>query len=184
MKILLEDAYKKIVNFLNKGNYKYIIIGGIATGILGEPRVTGDVDVDILLRKDEIADFFKKVKSAGFKVNLKECKRRIGSTGTFQINYGDFHIDFIIASIDLEKEAIKRKQAIKLYNTKAFFPTAEDLILLKIIPARPQDLLDVQNIVTRQGEKLDREYLEDWARRLSDQTEDARILHELRRLLK
>ena len=59
MKILLEDVYKKIVSFLNKEKVEYIIIGGIAAGILGEPRSTCDVDIDILLPRDKIGGFIK-----------------------------------------------------------------------------------------------------------------------------
>lgn len=183
MKILLEDVYKKAANFLNKEKYEYIVIGGIAVGTLGEPRVTGDVDIDIVLGKDKLPEFLDKAKKAGFKFDEEKCKKRAEATGTFQINYGDFHIDFIIASIGLEKEAFKRKRIIKLYNTKAFFPTPEDLILLKIIPGRPQDLLDVQRVVERHKKKLDTRYLENWAKRLSDEAEDTRIINELQRLL-
>ena len=42
MKQDLEDVFKKIVTFLNKGKYKYFVIGGIAAGTLGEPRMTAD----------------------------------------------------------------------------------------------------------------------------------------------
>lgn len=184
MRILLDDVYKKIVNFLNKEKYEYIIIGGLAAGLLGEPRVTGDVDIDILLGDKEILDFLRKAKRAGFKFNSAACKKQALATGTFQINYGDFHIDFIIASIALEKEAFKRKKAVKLYNIKGFFPTPEDLILLKIVPARPQDLLDAQRIVARHKGKLNLEYLRRQAQALSDEAQDARIVTELEKLLK
>lgn len=182
-KILLEDVYKKVVNFLNKEKYEYIVIGGIAVGTLGEPRVTGDVDIDIMLEKDKLPEFLNKAKKAGFKLDEEKCKKRARATGTLQIKYGDFHIDFIMASIELEKEAFKRKRIIRLYNTKAFFPTPEDLILLKIVPGRPQDLLDAQKIVARQRKKLDVRYLENWARQLSDAAEDTRIINELHRIL-
>lgn len=67
MKILLEDVFKKLVSFLNKGKFEYIIIGGIASGALGEPRFTGDVEVDILLDKDNISGFLDKAKKFGRK---------------------------------------------------------------------------------------------------------------------
>lgn len=110
----------------------------------------------------------------------KDAKER----GVFQINYGDFHIDFIIASTDLEREAFRRKKVIRLYNIEAFFPTPEDLILLKIISARTQDLLDAEKIGIRHKEKLDINYLEDWAKKLSDEAQDIRILDELHKLLR
>ena len=183
MKILLEEVYKKIVNFLKKEKYEYMVIGGIAAGILGEPRLTADVDIDILLDKDQITDFLKKVKKAGFKFNAERCRRTTVTTGTFQINYGDFHIDFIIASTEFEKEAFQRHKVVRLYNTEGFFPTPEDMILLKIIPARPQDLLDAERIVTRYRNRLDTRYLENWAKRLSDEAQDLRIFNELQKLL-
>ena len=184
MKILLEDVYKKAVGFLNKEKYEYIIIGGVAAGLLGEPRVTGDVDIDILLEEKEIPIFLSKAKRAGFKFDAATCQKKALTRGAFQINYGEFHIDFIIASIELEKEAFKRKKAVRLYNIKAFFPTPEDLILLKIIPGRPQDLLDAQRIVARHKGKLDVGYLENWAKELSDEAQDARIISGLQNLLK
>lgn len=183
MKILLEDIYKKIVSFLNKEKFEYIIIGGIAAGILGEPRVTGDIDVDILLNRNNITEFLDKARRTGFKLDKQKCIKKARQTGVFQINYGVFHIDFIIASIDLEKEAIKRKRVIRLYGLKAFFPTPEDLMLLKVIPGRPQDLIDAEKVAVRHKGKLDIKYLKCWAQKLSDEAEDMRIYNEVQRLL-
>ncbi len=184
MRILVEDVYKKAVRFLNKENYEYLVIGGIAVGLVGEPRSTGDVDIDILLRPEQLPDFFSKAKQAGFKFQEAECRKQAETTGTFQVRYGDFHVDFIIASIELERQAFKRKRMIKLYDTKAPFPTPEDMILLKIIPGRPQDLVDARGIILRHKGKLDTRYLKSWAQALSDEAQDARIAAELERLLK
>jgi hypothetical protein len=184
MRILLEEVYKKVVTFLNRKKYKYLIIGGIAAGTLGEPRVTGDVDVDIMLAKEDIGDFLDKAKKEGFKVSKEKCVKTARQTGTFQINYGDFHVDFIIASTDFENQAFERRKIIRLYGISAFFPTVEDLILLKIVPARKQDLLDAEKVVLRHKEKLDTVYLKRWARKLCDEAEDMRIWNELNRLLK
>jgi len=184
MRILLEEVYKKVVTFLNKEKYKYLIIGGIAAGTLGEPRLTGDVDVDIILGQKDIPDFLDKAKRAGFKVSKGKCLKKVEQTGTFQINYGDFHVDFIIASTDLEEQAYRRRKTIALYRIKAFFPAPEDLILFKIVSGRKQDLLDAERVVLRHKEKLDIGHLKTWARKLSDQAEDMRIWNELKRLLK
>jgi len=184
MRILLEEVYKKVVTFLHRRKYKYLIIGGIAAGTLGEPRVTGDVDVDIELSQEDIVDFLDKAKKAGFKVSKKKCVKTAEQTGTFKINYGYFHIDFVIASTDFENEAFKRRQIVRLYGIKAFFPTPEDLILLKIIPGRDKDLLDAKSIVLRHKGKLDTQYLKSWAAKLCDEAQDTRIWNDLNKLLK
>ncbi len=182
--ILLEDVFKKVVTFLNKERYKYIVIGGIAAGTLGEPRVTGDVDIDIKLDSSDITAFLDKAEKEGFKFTSKQCLTKAEHTGAFQINYGAFHIDFIIASTDFEKAAFERKEIIKLYGIKAFFPTPEDLILLKIIPGRDKDLLDAKNIILRHKGKLDINYLKKWADVFCDEAQDMRIWNILNKFLK
>ncbi len=182
--ILLEDVYKKIVMFLNRGKYKYIVIGGIAAGTIGEARATGDVDVDIIISRENIPAFLDKAAKDGFKVSMKRCLESAEQTGVFQINYEDFHIDFVIASTNVETSAFERAQVRKLYGIKAFFPTPEDMILLKIIPGRDKDLLDAKNIALRHKGKLDTRYLKRWATKLCDEAENMRIWNILKELLK
>jgi hypothetical protein len=180
----LADAYKKIVTFLNSDNYDYLIIGGIAAGTLGEPRVTADVDVDIAINKEDVPEFLDKVIKAGFTVPVKKCLKSAEQVGVFQISFGDYHIDFIIASTDLETQACKRHKVIQLHGVKAFFPSPEDLILLKIVPGREKDLLDARSVVLRHKGKLDTRYLKTWATKLCDEAQDMRIWKVLNNLLK
>lgn len=182
--ILLEDVYKKVVAFLNTEKYKYLIIGGIAAGTLGEPRITADVDVDIIINKENIPDFLDKAKKAGFRVIKKKCLASVEQSGVFQIKLEEFHVDFIIASIDLETVAFERAKAIKLYGVKAFFPTPEDMILLKLIPGRAKDIADVEGLIARHGNMLDKEYIKTWAMKLCDEAQDMRICQTLEKLLK
>jgi len=178
----LIEVYDKVISFLNKEKFEYIVIGGIAVGVLGELRATGDIDIDIILDKRDIEDFLNKVKKNGFEYSKNECVKRAKETGTFQIKLGDYHIDFIIASIELEKEAIKRKQIIKVLDVKSNLPTAEDLILLKIIAGRQKDIMDAKNIVIKNKGKLDKKYLIKWAQKISDEMESGRVYNEIKNL--
>ena len=179
----LTDAYKKIVDFLNSNGYSYLIIGGIAAGTMGEPRITADVDVDIVINQEDVPDFLDKAKKAGFKVPVKKCLKSAEQVGVFQISFGDYHVDFIMASTDLETQAYKRRKSIQLHGVKAFFPSPEDLILMKIIPGREKDLLDAKGIIIRHRGKLDTKYLKNWATKLSDEAQDMRIWKALNNLL-
>ena len=88
------------------------------------------------------------------------------------------------ASTALETTAFERRIEIKVYGTKGFFPTPEDLILLKLIPGRAKDIADVEGLIARHGDKLDKEYLKAWAMKLCDEAEDMRIWTVLEELLK
>lgn len=61
-------------------------------------------------------------------------------------------------------------------------PTAEDLILLKIIAGRPKDILDAQSIATKNKNKIDKKYLFNWAQKISDEMESMRVYNEVRNL--
>ena len=179
----LPEVFKKVIIFLENNNFDYLVIGGIASATLGYPRLTEDVDICIFIKRKEAKNFLTKVKGEGFSFDEKQVSQKIKQTGTFQIHYKELHIDFLIASTRFEKSALKRKQRIKLYDTYANFPTPEDLILFKIIPARHIDLADAENIAIRYTEKLDKKYLLEWAMKLSEAAEDLRVYNEAKKLL-
>ena len=180
----LHETFNKIVSFLTKEQYDYLLIGGIAVGMLGSPRMTMDIDFSIYLRNAEIKNFLKKAKKAGFYFEEKETIKRIKETGTFKILHDDCQIDFIIVSSDFEKEALKRKQKLRAYDIDAYFPTPEDLILFKIVPARHIDMSDIERIIERYHGKLDTKYIINWAQKLSDEAQNMRIYNTLQKLLR
>ncbi len=179
----IEEVFVKVVNFLEKYKYPYLIIGGFAAGVLGEPRATGDIDIDIKIKKILIKDFLKRAQNEGFTFDKKEVSQRVKETGTFKLWCGRFHIDFLIFSTNFEETALKRCKRIRLFGIEANFPTPEDMILLKIIPARPIDKIDAENIAIRHKGKLDKKYLLYWAMKLSDEAQDMRIYEDIKKLL-
>lgn len=181
---MLEQEYKRIINFLNNQKVDYLVIGGIAVSVLGNPRETNDIDLCIFIKKKDIDSFLKKLEKNGYIMDRGAMLIRAKETGTFNVTGRGIHIDFIIASHELEKNALKRKMEIMLHNVKAYYPSPEDLILLKVVPGRLRDLSDSEVVAKRYSGRLDREYLEGWAKKLSDEAEDYRIYKEIKRLLK
>lgn len=179
----LPEVFKKTIFFLDKQGFDYLVIGGIASSVLGYPRMTADVDICIFIKKALIKNFLQQAKREGFTFNEKETVKRVKETGTFQIILNEFHVDFLILSTDFEKSALSRKQRLNIYGIDAPLPTPEDLILFKIIPARHIDLADAENIAKRYSGKLDKNYLKKWAMQLSDEAEEMRIYNEVKRLL-
>ena len=180
----LAELFKKVISFLEKEGVDYLVIGGIASAALGYPRFTQDVDICLFIDRSKITGFLDKLKKEEFNFAEKEVAKRIRETGTFQIFWGELHVDFLILSTDFEKAALSRKRRITIYGVEASLPTPEDLILFKVVPSRPIDLADVENIAKRYSGKLDKEYLESWAQKLSDEAEDLRIYNEIKRLLR
>ena len=68
----LPEVFRKITIFLNKEQYDYLLIGGIAVGALGDPRMTQDIDFCLFVSKSQIKGLLKKAKDAGFSFQEKK----------------------------------------------------------------------------------------------------------------
>jgi len=177
------DLFSKAVTLLENAEVDYLLIGGVAIGVWGKPRVTQDVDFIVFIPREDIEKIIKKGKILGFQFK-KVAHPQFPEAGVFKLYYGIYHVDFIIASTELEKIAFKRKVKVRIFGKEVFVPSKEDLILLKLIPGRGIDIFDAENIAKRYSGKLDKKYLQEWAQKLSDQAQDMRIYKEVQRLLK
>jgi len=45
MEMLLPEDFKEFLKLLNENQVKYLVVGGIAVGLHGYPRATGDMDI-------------------------------------------------------------------------------------------------------------------------------------------
>lgn len=181
---VLTECIVKTLSFLEAEQIDYFLLGGVALALLGEPRLTRDLDIDLFISKDEACSFIRKAKKASFKILEKEAKERIRVFGNFRMLYKDVPVDLILASTELEGSAFKRKRAVRLYGVKTYVPSPEDFILLKIIPGRPQDLLDAESVALKYEGNLNIDYLEKWAQRIADEMENSRVCRQLEDILK
>ena len=149
---------------------------------VGEPRMTQDIDLIIFIAKKSLSDFLLSARIKGFNINHTQAITDADERGTCSIRFNGVAIDLILASTELEESAWRRRIRRKVFGRLVNLPSPEDLILLKIIPGRPKDLLDAGNIAAIMGKNLDRKYLLLWAERLCDQAEDTKFLRYLREL--
>ena len=179
----LDALLRKIVDVLDRWKIPHLLVGGLAAGIVGEPRITLDVDLIVAIPLSERTTFAKRARAAGFAI-AKESEEEAGVTGALRLRWRSLHTDVIFASTEFERSAFGRKRRVRVAGRNVYVPSPEDLILLKLVPGRKKDLFDVESVLLRHRGKLDRTYLERWAQRLSDEMEDTRIWETLQRLLK
>lgn len=176
-------VFRKAIDLLNETETSYILVGGLAAGLIGEPRVTNDADFIIHINKKNLTTFLTTAERKGFKFDEKIVRETFDTRGVFRLHCSQLHIDFIKLSIGLEKSAFKRKRNIKIMQRQVYIPRPEDLILLKLIAGRGRDLLDVENIFIRHWPRLDRGYLEEWAMKISDEAQDLAVWNRLEKLM-
>ncbi len=67
-------------------------------------------------------------------------------------------VDISLGALPFEERLIERSSSWKLQSIGSFKTcSAEDLIVLKAFADRPQDWIDVENVLIRRGDRLDRD---------------------------
>ena len=84
----------------------------------------------------------------------------------------DIFVDFLFADNDFQKEALMRRQTVEVADFTVNISTPEDLVLLKLISGREQDILDAKKIFGMQRGHLDMEYMQRWSGKLQVQLPD------------
>lgn len=166
----MELQLKTLVKFLSTQKIKYIILGGIAVAIYGEPRLTADIDINIIFDKRKINEFLNKAKRFNFYPAFSKIKKIVRKTGVIPMKFKKGKVtgkvDIIVAENILEYTAIKRGRIKRIDSIRARFVSPEDLIIHKITSSRPRDMEDLRGILFRQRGKLDFKYIRYWLRKI------------------
>lgn len=167
------DAFcREAFDFLESSGVRHLVIGGLAVIAVGEPRMTGDVDVVAYLTETEAEALLGRALQAGFQLDPDMERQRLRTTGTLRLRRGGFQLDMIVASLPFEDLAYRRAVHHKLFGRLVRLPTPEDLILFKVLAGRDKDLLDATGVVRRHSERIDWDYVESVLRELCDLAED------------
>lgn len=159
---MFSELLKKIAQALDCGGFPYMVIGGQAVLVYGEPRLTRDIDITLGASLDRLAAMVHVAETIDLEilVNPDEfttktlvlpCRDR--STG--------IRVDFMFSWSAYEQEALRRIRTIDLLGTPVRFASLEDIIIHKIIAGRPRDLEDVRFLLIK-NPGYERQYIELW----------------------
>ncbi len=154
----LIEAFILMNRFFQEHRIRYCLIGGLAAGYWGEPRFTRDMDFTVVSRSgsfDELAKLFKK---AGLKTQVNGPSQLV----VLQKGNLKFQADLILAETEYQDWVVQRAVTIPMFEIQVPICSAEDMIILKLIANRRQDLLDIENVLKNHSRDLDQDYLSKW----------------------
>lgn len=157
----LIEGFVQLNQFLIDHDLRFCLIGGIAAGYWGEPRFTRDIDFTIFSQKksfDEIVSLLEKNNFIYKLIENSQCQ-------ISKWNKINFWADLILAETDYQDLVIDRAMKINLFEVETKICSAEDLMILKMIAGRRQDYLDIENILKKNLNQLDKSYLLKWLMR-------------------
>jgi hypothetical protein len=176
------EAAWQLHRFLTERGIPYVIIGGVAVQRWGEPRLTIDIDLAILLPPGGEERPLREI-AAAFPPRLKDGVAFALEHRVLPIDVpGASPADLSLALPGFEEEAIVRAVDYDLGQGRAVrLCTADDLVVYKCVAGRAQDVLDVEGVVARQGHALDVAHVRRWVEEFARITDDREIVARFER---
>lgn len=163
----LAGAIAMLVDFFEANGVAYMLIGGIANLVHGQPRATFDVDAAVLVAENDWPRLIGELRKT-FEVIPKEPLAFLQETHVLPVQTGqNVRIDLIWARLPYELRAIARATKEDVAGRPVRICRAEDLVIYKIVSERSKDREDVQAVIRRQQARLDRPYLRRHVRALA-----------------
>jgi len=162
----------------------YMVIGGQAVLLYGEPRLTKDIDITLSIDADKVPTILELANDLKLRVLVRNPERFARQTKVLPVldDAPGIRVDFIFSSSAYETEAIARAVPVRLGRATVKFASLEDLVIHKVIAARPRDLEDVKSVLTKNA-KYDSKYIETWLRKF-DKALDAAYLKSFRAIIR
>lgn len=156
------EGFIRINRFFQQHHLRHCLIGGIAAGYWGEPRYTRDMDFTVVLPVGGLDALEKLLKKEAFQLETMGTSqlRVVHKEKTFS-----WTADLLISETDYQDWVVQRAIEVVLFKTKVSICSPEDLIILKLIANRRQDLLDIENVLKNRWAQLDTDYLKEWFKR-------------------
>ncbi|MEO7270562.1 MAG: nucleotidyl transferase AbiEii/AbiGii toxin family protein [Vicinamibacterales bacterium] len=153
------------------------LIGGMALQRWGQPRFTADIDLTLLAPLGSEGQLIDELLGR-LNARRPDARRQaLDFRVLLLVASNGVSVDISLGALPFEEEVIQRasrwRQVAGVWLTTC---SAEDLVIYKLVAARPQDLLDVTGVVQRQGRRLDIERIRRWCRLFADLKEDPDLL--------
>lgn len=146
---------------LEQESAPYMIFGGQAVLLYGEPRITRDIDVTLGLDTTQAEPILRLIKRLRLKVLVDDVEDFLRQTFVLPVldPESNIRIDFVFSLSEFEHQAIQRSKIVDIEGVKIRFVSVEDLIILKIFSGRQRDLEDVKNVINK-NPGFDRSFVE------------------------
>lgn len=152
----LAPAIRSLCNLLKASRVPGMIIGGVAASIHGQARATEDVDAAVLLDERKLNRFVELAAVEGLRPRISDAVGFAQRTAVLLLEHtpSGISVDIAIGRLPFERYAVEHSTCVTIDDLVVPVAAPEDLIVMKAVAHRPQDLQDIRVIVTS-NPKLD-----------------------------
>jgi predicted nucleotidyltransferase len=167
----LVEALSGLVAEFNRRGVEYALAGGWAYSALIEPRATTDIDLLILIDRPSPNTIQELLSSVFGSTVVHPAPMRFHGISIWRavgmLQEQEIVVDLLLADSEYLRTALTRRQSIPFGALQVPILTLEDLILLKTLAGRLQDLADLEKIQSRREDlRVDWAYVTEWKAKL------------------
>ena len=147
--VSLIPAVRALCNLLKVSGTPGMIIGGVAASLCGQARATEDVDASVLLDERLLSRFLELAAAEGLRPRIPDAIAFAQRSAMLLLEHKptSVGVDIAIGRLPFEREAIERAQSLIVEDLVIPVATPEDLVVMKAVAHRPQDLQDIRVII-------------------------------------
>jgi hypothetical protein len=156
----LQITLHDVVNLLDERHIPYALIGGLATSLRGQARLTADVDLVVAIDVTAALVIAGELPQTPFAPLFDDLSLVIERSFIMPLRHRatGVKVDVSLGLSGFEQQAISRAEAIELYGRPVKVATTEDLVIMKALAGRPQDDQDLRGMLIAQSQRMDWKY--------------------------
>jgi hypothetical protein len=160
---MFQKLLERLALGLEKLSVDYMVIGGQALLLYGEPRFTRDIDITLGAGIERFPDIARLAAGFGWKALTDAPESFARKTMVYPCldPLSGIRVDFIFSFSPYEQQAMKRVKSVSIGKAGVRFASPEDLVIHKVIAGRPRDLEDVKTVLVK-NPALDVAYIQKW----------------------
>jgi len=170
---MFEALLEQIARGLDSLGISYMLIGGQAVLLHGEPRLTRGIDVTLGAGPEKLPVILKWVEGARWQVLAESPADFVQRTLVLPClePSSGIRLDLIFSFSPYERQAIERAKKVMVGKTTVRYASAEDLVIHKLVAGRPRDLEDARSVILK-NPSLDADYIRKWLGELRGSLEE------------
>jgi hypothetical protein len=163
-----------------------MIIGGIAVIAHGVARYTADIDATVAASDTVLEHIFDAVARHHIAPRIEDAPAFARERQIVLLRHGPSGVDLDVslAWLPFEIEAIRRSETCDYGGVAIPIARPDDLVIYKMVAARPRDLEDVERLLLLHGSSLDVPRIAATVREFADALEEPGRIDALEQLLR
>ena len=160
---MFQALLEKLAIALEVRGIAYMVIGGQAVLLYGEPRFTRDIDITLGLDAEGADQGVALARDLGLTIRVEQPRKFVHDTMVLpcEERSSGIRVDFVFSHSEYERVALARVRRERIGKATVAYASLEDLVIQKLVAGRPRDLEDAR-IVLLKNPDYDRAYVEKW----------------------